>query len=104
LQVIRSCCKGSPSYFVARGLEVILDHGFAFHDELHRGGPLLIGHAKEVLHMPERDDQHVPLAHRVPVPEGVAEVVFGDDLFGEGGAEGAGICIPIPSGKNLKCF
>jgi hypothetical protein len=50
----------------------------------------LIGQVKKILHMAERDYQHMSPGHRMPVPTGIAEPVLCNDHIGRWGTEVTG--------------
>jgi hypothetical protein len=75
---------------VAGGFFRFLDDPLTIPDQFEYRTFFLTGQVKKILHMAERDHQHMPSGHRIPVPTGIAEPVLCNDHVSGWGTEGTG--------------
>jgi hypothetical protein len=66
---------------ITRGLFCFLDHPLTVADKFEYRIFFLAGQGKKILHMAERDYQHMASGHRIPVPTGIAKAVLCSDYI-----------------------
>lgn len=69
--------------------ELHFDHILTRIDQSKNSLFLLNRHREKIRNMPERDHEQVPLADRVAVPAGIAEIILCNDVIRQGIAERA---------------
>jgi hypothetical protein len=69
--------------------EILFDYEFAVVGKREDGFSFLICQEKKIRFVPERDNQDMAFAYRMPVPAGIAEIVFNNDILCIGIAERA---------------
>ena len=89
-----ACCRADiEPDVVPVGPEIIFDDRPALVDQVRHCLLLFPCQGKLVRSVPERDDQQVPFTDREPVPAGIAELVFCNDIIGIRPAEPAPVRI-----------
>jgi hypothetical protein len=85
------------TYIVTGRFFRFLDHPLAVSDQFEYRTFFLTGQIKKILHMTERDHQHMSFGYRIPVPTGIAKPVLCNDHVSGWGTEGAGHLFFQPS-------
>jgi hypothetical protein len=67
---------------VTSGLFCFLDHPLTVTHKFEYRKFFLAGQGKKILHMAERDYQHMSSGYRIPVPTGIAKAVLCSDYIG----------------------